>query len=362
MNHMNGPNQNIDDVEMGEIVAQIRRGCCVPILGAGANASSTSPAYQGLPLAAQLAKKMFQRLGYARKKQDSLQNLKEKLVFDPQKVERLLVELGRNHPDFAELTDLEKIDLLFAHLGLAAGNEQDLARLSLELDVRLGRPSLNRFLMEAIPDLDYEPSPLLQVLARLPLRLIITTNYDRLMEKALEDENKARREQGKEEIDFKVIIHQFEAGFASRMNEELSAYDGLVLYKIHGSLSDGLPGVGEAVEDTNALDKLIITEDDYIEFLTVISDTERTIPPWVKRQLQHSTLLFFGYSLEDWDFRVIYKSLIESLWRDQQERSYAFQREPQPYWQLFWYGKGISIYEMDHYKFAAELGRYFAEE
>jgi hypothetical protein len=250
---------------------------------------------------------------------------------------------------------------LFAHLGLEHGNEQDLARLALELDVRLGRPSLNRFLVEAIPDQDYEPSPLLRALARLPFRLIITTNYDRLMEKALEDENKVRREEGREEKDFMVVTHQYEVGFATTMNEVLSAYEGLVLYKIHGSLSEHLPGVGEANEETNSLEKLIITEDDYIEFLTIISDAERTVPPWVKRHLQHSTLLFFGYSLEDWDFRVIYKSLIESLLRDQKERSYAFQRNPQRYWRDFWYGKGITICDMNHYVFAADLDRHFPD-
>ena len=87
--------------------------------------------------------------------------------------------------------------------------------------------------------------------------------------------------------------------------ERLSGYDGLILYKMHGSFLDRL--------DSEKLPPIIVTEDDYIQLLTVVGGKDIGVPRPILRRIIPSTLLFLGYSLEDWDFRTIYKGLIERL-------------------------------------------------
>lgn len=341
---------------MNDIVRQIERGKCVPFLGAAANARRSQPLYEGLPLGAQLATKIFQELGHEETKQKNLQSLANGLNFDSEKITALLVERGCNQETLDQLTDIEKVEKLFAEFGLSHQRENDLSRLSLELDAQIGRPGLNRFLKNEIPDEEREPSPLLKTLAKLPLKLIITTNYDRLMEKALKDEGK------KEGKDFKIIIQNV-GGFTTNITEEIASFwanKGLILYKIHGTFSEKLPGLGIADNDQvhDAIsEKIIITEDDYIEFLSIIGDKHRGIPTLISSKLVNATLLFFGYSLEDWDFRVVYKSLIEGLDRSQQEKAYAFQKNPPEFWVNLWKDKGIDIFDIDLYDFAEELDK-----
>ena len=62
----------------------------------------------------------------------------------------------------------------------------DLQRVSLcyELTKGLGRSKMVDFLSKHVQE-GKKPSPALQMLAALPFKIVITTNYDRLFEKAL---------------------------------------------------------------------------------------------------------------------------------------------------------------------------------
>jgi hypothetical protein len=352
---------SLTPAQMRAVVRAIRDGRCVPFLGAGANVSCEQPKYEGLPLGAHLARLFFKELGRDQEKLQKLKGLVAELL------EEMNLPLtptddsdGRNALE--QLWEPAIAEKLFARFGLEYAREYNLARLSLEYETQVNRPELNRFLVESIPDEDCQPSPLLRTLAHLPLKLIISTNYDRLMEKALE------KEKDKTKRDYKVIVQESDEGFIDRATQDIAGYPGVVLYKIHGTFSPDLPGVVVADEEESSqaegTQKVIITEDDYIEFLTFINSKERGIPPIVSHRLKHSTLLFFGYSLEDWDFRVLYKSLIESLHREKQEKSYAFllQREESEYikfWVDFWSKKNIEIINQDHYQFAEQLERLY---
>jgi SIR2-like domain len=191
---------------------------------------------------------------------------------------------------------------------------------------------------------------LLRTLAKLPLRLIVTTNYDRLMERAFERESQPEP----------LVVVQPMSGFSPEQQDEWATklselfplepkpradHERSILYKIHGSLGDTAAG-------------LIISEEDYIEFLTVVgSDSKAGVPPLISEMITRSSLLFLGYGLEDWDFRTIYKALIEKLPRWKKSRSFAIQHDPSPFWEDFWADKGVTIYNMDVYKFARQLRR-----
>jgi SIR2-like domain len=203
-------------------------------------------------------------------------------------------------------------------------------------------PYLMDRLREILPDEKCQPSPLLRTLAEInELKLIVTTNYDRLMERALDDAMRA----------YKTVVQPiggFDVGKHPELKgllDELVEYDDLILYKIHGTFQDG---------GTSAL---IITEEDYIEFLTVASMKDRGVPAPIADKLVDSTLLFLGYGLEDWDFRVIFHALIGKLPPREHRKSFAIQRTPSEFWGKYWGHRGVEIYESDIYQFANELAQ-----
>lgn len=57
-------------------------------------------------------------------------------------------------------------------------------------------------------------------------------------------------------------------------------------------------------------DSLVITEDDYLEFLTAVAEHPSLIPPAVRRALADSALMLLGFGLEDWDVRVLLRTLV----------------------------------------------------
>jgi hypothetical protein len=76
---------------------------------------------------------------------------------------------------------------------------------------------------------------------------------------------------------------------------------------------------------------LLVSEDDYLDFLDrVVSDTDTQnplIPLILKRTLAQASLVVLGYHLRDWDFRVLFRSLIKP--RSQNQYSLVLQLEPE---------------------------------
>ena len=72
-------------------------------------------------------------------------------------------------------------------------------------------------------------------------------------------------------------------------------------------------------------DSYVITEDSYIDYLSG-GDVGALIPIALWQRLTSSSLLFLGYSLSDWNLRVI----LNRIWgtRKLVGKSWAVQREP----------------------------------
>jgi hypothetical protein len=321
----------IDPEDWRLIVERIHAGTCVPFLGAATNISRTAgvdtPEYNGLPLGAEVA----------------LRILKDR------------IELEADVPgDLATVIPHEKLAGSARYRELARVATSNLPRVSLLVEFGTDFPNFLALLRAILPDADRQPSPLLKTLAALPFELIVTTNYDRLMERALQALPSPRPS---------LCVVQPPAGFSSKkqlaLQKQLAEFSsnwkqhpdaprGVILYKIHGSFVDG----AKATDEERSI---IITEDDYIRFLTVLGKEKGGVPNQIKAKMTDSTLLFLGYSLEDWDFRTIFKGLIETLPPRSQRKSFAIQKDPSTFWEEFWGERKVKIYSVDLYDFADEL-------
>ena len=60
----------------------------------------------------------------------------------------------------------------------------------------------------------------------------------------------------------------------------------------------------------NAPESIVITEDDYFDFLAAVASNSSLIPTMVLDKMVFSSLLFMGFGPEDWDMRVLLRSLL----------------------------------------------------
>jgi hypothetical protein len=133
-------------------------------------------------------------------------------------------------------------------------------------------------------------------LAKLPFPLFLTTNYDDFMTKALAAEGKdARQEVCRWNRSLAVLQEP------SRLADDPTyapTPKAPVVYHLHGRL--GVPH------------SMVLTEDDYLDFLVAISRDAALLPHQIQRAVAETSLLFIGYGLADWNFRVIHRGLVTS--------------------------------------------------
>ena len=63
-------------------------------------------------------------------------------------------------------------------------------------------------------------------------------------------------------------------------------------------------------------DSLVLTEDDYFDFLIGVTKNNDMIPHFVRSALTHTALLFLGFRLDEWDFRTLFRSLMSQEGRN----------------------------------------------
>jgi hypothetical protein len=198
----------------------------------------------------------------------------------------------------------------------------DLARVAQYAATMRGYPSLKKVLHEVF-DNDFHPTPLHELLARLPTllagapyaergdsfrgyQLIVTTNYDDTLERAFRAADEP----------FDLITYDAELPGGGKFvywpggvdprriedsNEHLSLAERTVIVKIHGRV---VREVGTKHES------FVITEDHYIDYLAHAGISE-LLPVQVQDRLVNGSLLFLGYALKDWNLRV----MLEGIWR-----------------------------------------------
>jgi hypothetical protein len=98
----------------------------------------------------------------------------------------------------------------------------------------------------------------------------------------------------------------------------------------------------------------VITEDDYIEFLSRMT-RKRAIPAIFAEPFQTRHFLFLGYSLGDWNLRVVLNRMERDLRRRRDITSWAIQLNPSPLEQRLWQRRGVDVYDMMLEEFVTKL-------
>ena len=128
-----------------------------------------------------------------------------------------------------------------------------------------------------------------RVVAALPVEVFVTTGWTDLLQDALVARGK--------QPDTRSFRWADLAGEDEpRRRVPAPSIESPLVYHLFGRLDD--------------LDSLVLTQDDYFEWLTAwIGDKRHEIPGPVRKALANSSLLFLGYRLDDWDFRIVFQSI-----------------------------------------------------
>jgi SIR2-like protein/TIR domain-containing protein len=237
-------------------------------------------------------------------------------------------------PDTAELA---------SHLArfFRVGSEaDDLARISQHVSLTEGKVDLYRTLRDVLVKAECEPGSVHRFVARLPGRLrdlgreryqlVVTTNYDSALERAFDAVHEPYElvvfvAAGDHRGRFVHVPWWDPEGRGPRPitvpneyvdlpMEEDGALERTVIVKLHGG------GVDLGPNGPHLRDNFVVTEDDYIGYLTQ-SPVASLIPLQILNKIRDSHFLFLGYRMRDWTLRVF----LQRIWGEQQvdARSWA---------------------------------------
>jgi hypothetical protein len=180
--------------------------------------------------------------------------------------------------------------------------------------------------------LETEPHEPHRLLASLPFRLYITTNPEQLLVKALAESRKPHSEICRWNAELADLPSIFDPPAASDADRGIAAAGGgsNLIHEPY-KLDAQRPLVYQLFGTLERPESLVLTEDDYFDFLIGVTANKDLIPKPVRRALADSALLFLGFQLDDWDFRVLFRSIAgqEGARRRQSYAHIAVQVDPE---------------------------------
>ncbi|MBV9944304.1 MAG: SIR2 family protein [Solirubrobacterales bacterium] len=247
------------------------------------------------------------------------------------------------------------------------GSSPELIRVSQYIDSLVGGDALYRALRRAF-NKQYQPNALHRLLADIPaavrrwreegeedasFQLIVTTNYDDALEQAFtaaseEYDLVTYVAQGE---NFGKFIHRPPGGeprliYDPSTDRGLSLKERTAILKIHGAIDR---------QDSDR-DSYVITEDNYINYLAR-SNIANFIPAALMGPMKESHFLFLGYSLADWNLRVILQRIWGATNFQQPFTSWAIQRNPSQLEKTMWDNRHIKILDVDIAEYVSAVRR-----
>jgi hypothetical protein len=232
----------------------------------------------------------------------------------------------------------------------------DLAKVSSYYAAVAGRRALRERLRDVLKH-DYEPTPLHRYLASISAPLVlVVTNYDTLAEQAF-------RAAGKpydlivypaDRMDIANAVLWWPYGEAEPLVRPPNELDidlnvTTVIYKMHGTV----------MQKTEKWDNFVITEEDYVEFLSRMT-RGLAVPSLFYPYFRERSFLFLGYSLRDWNLRVVLRNLAKYFARrsdddDEDLPSWAIQRNPSELERRLWSTRNVNIFNVELEQFVMRL-------
>jgi len=236
------------------------------------------------------------------------------------------------------------------------------------------RPALYEFLHKRFYEtqLTAVPARVARMLAAVPPttrpRFIVTTNYDTHVENAFARagrplcvviQNMRDPEHGPARLN--LVYPDGTTGFAQaktfRLQNPRFPQGTTFLFKMHGS--------AHQPPDAHR-DDLIITENDYVDFLVNTGGPVSPLfpPAALLAHFRTSRFLFLGYSLVDWNFRAFLRLLVlqNAISKMDQLKHLAIQLNPDALEVKLWQKRNVTVYDGDLVKFCDRLAAVWEPE
>ena len=275
-------------------------------------------------------------------------------------------------------------DELIKKMGGAFPGEQDeeLAKVAQFFEQTVfDRPALLEYIVSRFQERQEHAqiSAVARLLAAVPVTgrlFLMTTNYDSQIERAMREANRPlcvitqnMRDPANGaslvEVTYPDGTVSQEGATAFQWDDQARTPDPrtVYLYKMHGSPRPSASPPKQpniiGTEDDSEQDDIIITEDDYVDFLVNCGGPVSPYFPPTSLATVYMTrrFLFLGYSLEDWNFRVFLKllALSNTLSKKERRRHWAIQRDPSPLDEPLWRQRNVNLYQADLIDFCREL-------
>jgi SIR2-like domain len=229
-------------------------------------------------------------------------------------------------------------------------DRDDLARVASYFASVAGRRILRDRLREVLLASSSRFGELHQFLSQVPGPLVIVvTNYDTLLEQAFQAAGRSYDlvvyPADRKDIANAVLwwAHGRSEPEAVKPNElDLDLDQTNVIFKMHGTVAP----------QSEEWDNFVITEEDYVEFLSRLT-MNTAIPSIFYPYFRERSFLFLGYSLRDWNLRVLLKNLSKHLSTrrpiadDDSEvlPSWAIQLRPSRLEERLWQRNAVNIFD-----------------
>lgn len=207
-----------------------------------------------------------------------------------------------------------------ARAGLGDVGRMTLPEVAQAYELEMGTQSLIAYVTSRIEDAGHVPLTAHQLIAQLPFKRIITTNWDTLLEEAWREAKKP----------VVKVVRDPEIAYADEGK--------ILLIKLHGSVEQK--------------DTLVITGDDYYDVFSRLPETANLVRSYFATQ----TVLFLGFGLADEDFKRLYHEVVRHLGKHKR-RAYAVQLNPTPLTQKYWQQKNVQVIAADAAEFLEEVSR-----
>ncbi len=231
------------------------------------------------------------------------------------------------------------------------------------------RPALHEYIVSRFQKRqeDAQISAVARLIATVPTTdrlFLMTTNYDTQIERAMREagrplcvitQNMRDPEHGASRVEVTYPDGTFsqEESASFQWNDQARTPDQntVYLFKMHGSARPSMIH--------SERDDIIITEDDYVDFLVNCGGPVSPYfpPPSLANVYKSRRFLFLGYSLGDWNFRAFLRllALRNTLSGKEQRRHWAIQFDPSPLDEHLWRQRNVNLYKGDLVEFCRHL-------